>query len=287
MTHKLPRKKRFLKTRINQLPISCFIIMTKSYTLTEIHQNRLRIKSIPKNLKFLEVYKICVSFGELMFFDVLACVRPLVYASFVNRHDAFAALQKINAETLMEASFSNESSNKYLNDEIFVLDLQFLDECEKERLFKRKQIRVRSRKNPNFKTKQFEKNFDIYPDFYSTDSNSEVLVNDEEIKQLMTNEHKLVSSLSNLDLSELNTDSLSEFGSADSLVASSSSQPSSLEFVGTNEEYDDEDEELTPIDYSLTSWSVFNGKPKDWSKFRLPRSTCISHFFPSLKEKTF
>lgn len=408
--------------------------MTKSYTLAEIHQNRLRIKSIPKNFKFLEVYKICVSFGELMFFDVLACIRPLVYASFVNRKDAFAALEKINAETLMEASFSNESSNKYSNDEIFLLDLKFLDECEKQRLFKKKQIRVRSRKDRNFKTKQFEKNFDIYPDFYSTDSNSEVLVSDEEIKQLLKNEHKLVHRLSdweyddssvatlssqpsltefvrtneeddkedeetpsnfsnldvgeskmvqithslsdweyddssvsssspqpsskfvgtneeidkedeetsntfsNLDLSESNiiqithslsdwefadssiassssqpsltefvrtneddedskedektgsksvriTHSFSDWESTESLVVSSSSQPSSLEFVRTNEEYNEDDID-TPIDMSLTSLSAFNGKPKDWSKLRFPRSKCISDFFPSLKEKS-
>lgn len=264
--------------------------MTKSYTLAEIHQNRLRIKSIPKNLKFLEVYEICVSFGELMFFDVLACIRPLVYASFVNRNDAFAALQKINNETLMEASFSNESSNKHSGDELFVLDLTILEECEKNRLFKKKQIRVRSRKNRDFKTKQFEKNFDVYPDFYSTDSNSEVLVNDEEIKQLMTNEHKLVSKFSNLDLSETDsvriTHSLSDWGSTDSLVVSPTSLSSSLELVGSNEEFDEDDEEASS-EMSLTSWSVFNGKPKDWSQLRLPRKKSISEFFPSLKEKSF
>lgn len=264
--------------------------MTKSYTLEEIHQNRLRIKSIPKNVKFLEVYKICVSFGELMFFDVLACIRPLVYASFVNRKDAFTALQKINNETLMEASFSNESSNKYSSDEVLVLDLNFLEECEKKRLFKKKRIRVRSRKDRDFKTKQFEKNFDVYPDFCSTDSNSEVLVSDEEIKQLMVNEHKLVSKFANLDFSETDsvriTHSLSDWESTDSLVVSSSSQSSSLEIVRSNEELDEDDEE-PPIEMSLTSWSVFNGKPKDWSKLRLPRKKSISDFFPSLKEKTF
>lgn len=267
------------------MPLSSLITMTKSYTLDEIHQNRIRIKSIPKNIKFLEVYKICVSFGELMFFDVLSCTRPLVYASFVNRKDAYAALQKINSETLMEASFSNESSNKYSNDEIFVLDLNVLEECEKNRLFKKRQIRVRCRKNRNFKTKQFEKDFDVYPDFYSTDSNSEILVNDEEIKQLLTNEHKLVSKFSNLDFSESDsvhrfTHSLSEWGSTDSLFVSESSQPSSLEFIGSNEE--DDDEETSSSERSLTSWSVFNGEPKDWDQFRLPRKKCISEFFPSL-----
>lgn len=261
--------------------------MTKSYTLSEIHQNRLRIKSIQKNVKFLEVYNICISFGELMFFDVLACIRPLVYASFVNRKDAFAALQKINNETLMEASFSNESSNKYTSDEVFVLDLQFLDECEKNRLFKKKQIRVRSRKDRVFKTKQFEKDFDVYPDFYSTDSNSEVLVSDEEIKQLMANDHKLVRQFSNLDFSEADsvriTHSLSDWESTDSLVISPSSQSSSLELVGSNEEFDNEDDEETSSEMSLTSWSVFNGNPKDWSQLRLPRKQNISDFFPCLK----
>lgn len=269
--------------------------MTKSYTLEEIHQNRLRIKSIPKNLKFLEIYKICASFGEIMFFDVLSCSRPLVYASFVNRKDAFAALQQINDTTLMVAAFSNETSNNFSDDQVFVLDLTGFDEFEKNRFAKKKQIRVRTRKNRNFKTKQFEKNFDVYPDYISTDSNSEVLVNDEEIIQLMADEHKLVSSLSTLDLTESKSDgrsrithSLNDWESEDSLFVSSNSveslEPSSLEIIEKNDDFSDEEDEAQNSEGSFTSWSVFNGQPKDWSKLRMPSKKPVWDYFPSLKK---
>lgn len=238
--------------------------MTKSYTLAEIHQNRLRIKSIPKNVKFLEIYNLCSSFGELMFFDVLSCVRPLVYASFVNRKDAFAVLVKINGDKLMEASFSNELSGKYSNEMVFVLDLTVFEEFEKNRSTKKKQIRVRSRKDRNFKNKQFEKNFDVYPECYSTDSNSEILVNDVEIEQLLAIEHNMV------------IHTLSD------KWESVSQQSSDVIF-----EENEEEEEESSSELSLTSWSVFNGEPKDWTQLRLPRKRQIIEYFPSLKQKSF
>lgn len=271
--------------------------MTKSYSLQEIHQNRLRIKSIPKNVKFLEIYKICASFGELMYFNVLSCSRSLVYVSFVNRTDAFSALNEINNDTLMEASFSNEFSDKYSKDDVFVLDLTALEDCEKNRLVKRKRIRHRNRKNREFMTKQFEKDFDIYPNYYSTDSNSEVLVNDEKIEQLISNEQEIIIKFSYLDFNESSsnvriTHSLSDWESTESLsvlsdheLVRSSHQSSSKKLIEKYVEFDEENlKELKPM-MSLTSWSIFNGKPKDWTKLRLPTKKILIDYFPSLKEK--
>lgn len=105
--------------------------MAKAYTLEEILKNRIRIKTINPETKFIDIYNLCREFGELIFFDVLTCKRPLVYASFVNREDACAAMKKINEETIMDAVFSNETKKSYPN-KSFVLDLSNLDDLEIE-----------------------------------------------------------------------------------------------------------------------------------------------------------
>lgn len=105
--------------------------MAKAYTLDEIHQNRIRIKSIG-DTEFIQIYNLCSDFGDLMFFDVLPCKRSLVYASFVHRKDAFDAMTKINNDTTMEASFSNERNKQHQNvNELFVLDISMLDTLDR------------------------------------------------------------------------------------------------------------------------------------------------------------
>lgn len=111
--------------------------MSKSYTLKEIQKNRIRIRPIRREQLFSEICELCRSCGELMFIDILACHRSVVYASFVNREDANAAIEKITRETSMSASFNlpNEESKTYDN-EVFVLDISEskLNEWEQTRL---------------------------------------------------------------------------------------------------------------------------------------------------------
>lgn len=101
--------------------------MSKSYTLKEICENRAKIKSIHKDISFNQISKICTNCGELMFFDVLMCQRPIVYASFVNRNDAIEAVRKINDKTTMSASLDlpkETNAQQYTNTENkFVLDI--------------------------------------------------------------------------------------------------------------------------------------------------------------------
>lgn len=99
-----------------------------SYTFEEILENRIRIKQI-KDKKFLSIFKLCKSFGELMFFDVLPRKRSFVYASYVQREDAIAAMTTINSTTNMIAEF-NAIKERESENQLYVLDITKLDEFE-------------------------------------------------------------------------------------------------------------------------------------------------------------
>lgn len=110
--------------------------MSKSYTFEEIMENRVKIRAIKKDVLYSEVIEICQSCGELMYIDALICQRSVIYASFVQREAANAAIKKINEiKNIMFASIALTADEYYPTNKSFVLDISEskLNEMEAER----------------------------------------------------------------------------------------------------------------------------------------------------------